>query len=274
MKKLTSFALVLVLVLGMASTAYARPDFNAPRAFDFELDFSLAIEGLEDELPAAALMILGSADIVLNVNGTVVTEDAGLQLFLEVALGTGLLRNAPIRFWLDANFEDLADPTLLAVLELPPLLRVMAALEDPIFNNQFLAMDMGALLANELADLPLAFLPASLPASNETCELSQKQAAKAEKALYNFDATPILEMLRAELAELVEVVLFDFDYSQTPEGYFSGLALALSLVLDPNWDAIALDLGIELTLTNINDATVEMPLLTPENSVDLLEAVL
>ncbi|MCL1786599.1 MAG: hypothetical protein FWG38_01320, partial [Defluviitaleaceae bacterium] len=66
---------------------------------------------------------------------------------------------------------------------------------------------------------------------------------------------------------------FDFDWFQDEDGFFTGLTLALDMVIDPSGEDISLALGFDVEITNINEATVEFPELTATNSVDLLSLI-
>ena len=266
MKKLTrvlvSLALTLSLALGLTLTAHATPahwaELNTPTSYDFEIQFTLDSSAF-DELPAMATLVLGDNGIALHMAGSFVSDNAAAQFFTEITIGDGLLGDAPIRFWMDIDFNDMCAPTFVAVVELPVLLRTLLALTAPELSQQFLVLDLGEEIASAMADLPdlIDMVQAEMPSEEELAQIMA-------------DAMDVLAELQPMLARLFEVVHFVLDYS-IEEGYFTGLSLELDVIISPNRDPLDIYLSLDVAISNINQTTVEMPAINSSNSLDLLE---
>jgi len=259
MKKFASIVLTLVLVLGLALPAQASrlPEFQTPESFDFSMDFILSIDTPDvPELDPMMVMIFGGTDIAIGMTGSVVSDGAAAtQMAMEVFIGSGMFGTMPIRMWLDMDLNDLEDPTMRMIIELPPMLRMLLAMENRALSRQFLVFDMSEMLAEELAGV-------TVPTPDEL-------EAFFEEALAELGTIDRAEIL-ARIAEFIYVLDFSFDFSQNRNGYLTGLNLGFDVVLDPNNDPIGLGLDFDMEITNINNATVEFPTLTPANSVDVL----
>ena len=258
MKKFASIVLTLVFVLGLALPAQAgrMPEFQTPESFDFAMDFTLSIDTPDaPELDPMMAMIFGSTDITLGMTGSVVSDGAAAtQMYMEMLIGNGMIGAMPIRMWLDMDFNDFEDPTMLMIVELPAMLRMLLAMENRAFARQFLVLDVSDVLADVLVDV-------TMPTVDEMEAIMEEALAE----LRAFDFGNIV----AEIANFIDVLDFSFDFSQDA-GYLTGLNLAFDVVLDPNGDAIGLGFGFDMEITNINNATIEFPTLTPANSVDVL----
>jgi len=259
MKKFASIVLTLVLVLGLAlPTQGSRlPEFQTPESFDFSMDFTLSIDTPDaPELDPMMAMIFGGTDIAISMTGSVVSDGAAAtQMQMEMLIGSGMFSTMPIRMWLDMDFNDFEDPTTRMIIELPPMLRMLLAMENRALGRQFLVFDVSEMLAEELADI-------TMPTPDEL-------EAIFEEVLTELRAMDRGEVL-AKIAEFIDVLDFSFDFSQNRNGYLTGLNVAFDVVLDPNNDPVGLGLDFDMEITNINNATVEFPVLTPINSVDVL----
>jgi hypothetical protein len=259
MKKFLSVLLAMVLMLGLALPVQASrlQEIQQPESFDFSIELTMELDMLvEPEHELMMALILGGPDITANVTGSVVTDGAAAsQMSVEMVIGTGILGVVPIRMWFDVNMNDFANPTMLMIVELPAMLRMLLAMENPALNRQFLVLDASEFLAEELADI-------AMPTEEELEALMEEAMAE----LRNIDRGAIMD----QLAEFIEVLDFSFDFTQNDDGYLTGLNLAFDVVLDPNAEAVGLEVAFDVEISNINNAVVEFPALTPENSFDLL----
>jgi len=259
MKKFASIVLTLVLVLGIALPAQAsrHPEFQTPESFDFSMDFTLSIDTPDaPELNPMMVMIFGGTDITVGMAGSVVSDGAAAtQMVMEVLIGSGMFGTMPIRMWLDMDLNDFDDPTMRMIIELPPMLRMLLAMENRVFARQFLVFDVSEMLAGALAGV--------------TMPTQDALEAILEEALTELRTIDRGEIL-AHIAEFIDVLDFSFDFTQNRNGYLTGLNLGFDVVLDPNNDPIGVGFGFDMEITNINNTTVEFPTLTPVNSVDAL----
>ena len=124
------------------------------------------------------------------------------------------------------------------VIELPLMLRSMMTLTAPELNSQYWV-------------IPLPDLS----------DVSNGMACSIEQNL----AEDLVSDFLSALASFFYVVDFNFDYTDT------SLNLALDFILDPDWEAIPMVLTVDAYLSNMDDTTVDMPAITLENSINLLE---
>ena len=266
MKKFTQMLLAMVLVLGLALPAMARelPEFQTPESFDFSMDFTLSLDLLEDPSVEPVMhLIFGGSEVAINITGSAVSDgELATQMYMEILLGTGMFGAAPIRIWSDIDLNDLEDITMMYIVELPTALRMMLALQNRELGRQFMVLDLGEVLTDALADITF---PTEEEIEAFMAEL-EEMMEEAMEALRDIDFAAIWE----KVTEFIDVLDFVFDWFQDENGYFTGLNLALEVILDPSGEAIELGLGFDMEITNINDATVEFPELTATNSVCLL----
>lgn len=259
MKKLAQMLLALVMVLGLALPAQALeiPEFQPPESFDFTVDFTLSLDLLEDPAVEPIMdMIFGGPEVAVHVTGTVVnTSETAAQMYVEVLLGAGILGASPVRMWTDVDVTDLTAPTMLYIVELPAALRLMLAMQNRELGRQFLVLDLGETIAEEMADF-------NFPTESEMEAFMEEMLAELE----DFDFASVWE----QVVEFIDVVEFNFDWFQDEDGFFAGLTLALSAVLDPAGEAVAFATRLDVEITNINNASIAFPVLTDTNSVDLL----
>jgi len=258
MKKFASIVLTLVFVLGLALPAQAgrMPEFQTPESFDFAMDFTLSIDTPDaPELDPMMAMIFGGTDITLGMTGSVVSDGvAATQMHIEMLVGSGMFSAMPIRMWLDMDFNDFEDPTMLMIVELPAMLRMLLAMENRAFARQFLVLDVSDMLAEALADV-------TIPTQYEMEAIMEEALAELRAIDFGY--------IVAEITNFIDVLDFSFDFSQDA-GYLTGINLAFDVVLDPNGESVGVGFGFDMEITNINNAVVEFPTLTPANSVDVL----
>jgi len=258
MKKFTSIVLTFILVLGLTLPAHAfqMPEFQIPESYDFTMDFTMSFDTPDEpEVNFMMALIFGGSDIAVSINGSMVNDGAASQLYMEMLIGTGMFGNAPIRFWLDMDFNDIKAPTMEIIVELPVILRMFLAMENRELNRQFMVFDLSEILAEGFADMP----------TQEEFETVWAEAMEELNAAFG-------ESFFAELLEFVDIVNFSFEYSEE-DGYLTGVNLALDVVLDPDNDPVGIEFTFDMEITNINNTTVEFPTLTLMNSVDVLALI-
>jgi len=146
MKKLLSVMLALVVFFSLPTQAHAEGlQFYIPEEFNFsvtaEIDFDIP-EEFDSEMHVM-LSMLGGLPARLTATGGVSQEGnfVGMSYF-DINLADSIIAD-PIRFWMDIDLSDLDNPTVLGVLELPPLFRILlAASFDPVFRRPFMVIDM------------------------------------------------------------------------------------------------------------------------------------
>ncbi|MCL1787898.1 MAG: hypothetical protein FWG38_07900 [Defluviitaleaceae bacterium] len=266
MKKFAQMLLAMLLVLGLAlpAMAHERPAFQTLESFDFSMDFTLSLDLLEDPAAEPVMnLIFGGPEVAVNITGSTVSDgELATQMYMEILLGTGMFGTAPIRIWSDIDLNDLEDITMTYIVELPAALRMMLALQNRELGRQFMVLDLGETLTDALADI-------TFPTEEEIEALMaelEEMMEEAMEALRDIDFAAIW----GKVTEFIDVLNFDFGWSQDEDGYFTGLNLALEMILDPADRAVELGLGFDVAITNINEATVELPELTDTNSVCLV----
>jgi len=256
--KMLSVTLVMVLLIGIMPVQA----MEMPVSFDFEYEIQFIMEtNIDDAEPRIQpiLEALAGEGVIMSYNGTVVfTHAFTFQMFYEMnvrmpELNIPLVGNIDVtlRYWLDADFSDLDNPILFAImeLELPPLLRMMLNTAAPELAYQFFVMD--------LSDV-LVFTDISEDEIDEFFEMFHDMFA-----YIGYYATQIWEEIRDYVT-----FDFDFDFGALENGYFADFA-ALVTIYD-GVDFVELFLGFGGSITNFNTATMPaFPELTDENSIDI-----
>jgi len=260
MKKITSVLLTIIMVLGLVLPLQASrlPELEVPQSFDFNMDFTLSLDIPEaPEMSMMMALIFGGEDVSVNMSGSVVLNDVAAQMYLEVLVGAGMLASAPVKLWLDFDLNNLEAPTAFTIVELPAMLRMLLAMENRELNRQFMVLDASEFLADLIAELPTL---EEMQSEIETAFV--ELMAEVETWL---DDRAVLDII----ADYVDVLNFELNHS-VESGFFTGLSLVLDVILDPSGERVELGIAFDLEITNINNAVVEFPTLTDENSVDLL----
>jgi len=126
--KLLSSLVVMTLVFGLAFNVQASA---IPTSFDLTVSTELSVDVNIDEtwLSNTELLVLEvlAGGVGLDLNATLVTDDLAASMFYELTLEIPGLDGTSftIRYWVEADFNDMENPTLIYVLELPLMLRLL-----------------------------------------------------------------------------------------------------------------------------------------------------
>ncbi|MCL2839451.1 MAG: hypothetical protein FWE05_01665 [Defluviitaleaceae bacterium] len=267
--KLLSATLMMVMVLGIAIPVQA---FEVPTSYDFESELRFSVEvnlddpSMDDALVQQILHALGGEGVVLTLDGTFYGNDIEFIMFYELGIRLPELEDLTVtlRYWIDADFSDLSDPTMRVIMEieLPLLLRMMLNATAPELSYQFIVMDMGVMMAEIFEALDVAFFEISDEEMDELLSIVHE-----ELELMIGELTPILTELWDELRDYVTID-FNFNHGGLDNGYYADLNLSVEIT--EAGESVSFDLAFNGRIININNAVRPvMPVLVDGNYVDL-----
>jgi len=282
-RKIVSFLLAMVLILGIAVPVAAN-ERQLPSSFNFEVEFNSQLtvesdEAVPEELGAVIDFVNG---VDLSGTGTVVLGENEFFMYQELsltipALGTPISLN----IWLDVDVNDIENPTVICVIELPAALRLMLGLLGrPELAVQYLVLDMGEIVAEAIPEIER--LTAEI---NEEDFLEQLEAEILEMLNIHLEITAdtleeAIDELIQEFFNLLEETFDEFDLNvdplltiYEPNGILTQISAALNFSFfgRNGSDSIGFNFSAGLLVDGIDTATrVPMPTLTPENSTDLI----
>jgi len=276
--KLLSMTMVMVLVLGLAVSVQARelPEFpEFPSSFDFEAEMELSLEvsvsPWATQLERTVFDALESG-VSLNVSGTVVTDDLAMFAFYEYVFNVPAYDlSLTIRYWIDMNFNDMENPRLVYILEIPLMLRMLLAAEVPGFGlgTQFIVVDAGEFVGDfmEMIENELAAISFS---EEDLEDFIAEMLVVFEDAIGGLS-----EALAWIWSEIGQYTTFNFDHNfeELNNGY--AVSLDFDVVIDDGNEFVSLDFSFFGQVTNLNSATrVALPELSATNSFDLVQFIL
>jgi len=289
--KLLSSLVVMTLVFGLAFNVQASA---IPTSFDLTVSTELSVDVNIDEtwLSNTELLVLEvlAGGVGLDLNATLVTDDLAASMFYELTLEIPGLDGTSftIRYWVEADFNDMENPTLIYVLELPLMLRLLLSVELAWINvnHQFIVVD--------LSDYILDFISLAEYYVNELFSSITEEdiEALAEIFLYEFNRQfevetgmsfeeamnefpQIWEEVVNELTllweEVKQFVTFDFNFSRPEIENGFAVDFDFSFAAEYEEESISMDFAFYGEISNLNTAErVSLPTLTEANSLDLL----
>lgn len=267
MKKFTCAVLTLVLLFAVAMPVNAAEHAPQLESFEFAVEFSLSIDAptIPSSFGVNSTSPVDISDISFGMTGAVVFGCTSLQAHAEVTLlGLGgMFENSPINIWIDSDFTDLKNPVLRTVVELPPVLRLMLAMENRNFARQFINIDISEHLAYELSNI-------EFPTPEEIDAMHDKVVTALNELKEYVDINEVKQFL----ARFINVLAFDLDINITDDNILSDLAMSFDVVLDPGGYDVSVGFDFMLELSNINGAYVEFPILTETNQFNVINYVM
>ncbi|MCL2197918.1 MAG: hypothetical protein FWB80_03240 [Defluviitaleaceae bacterium] len=295
--RLISATLVFVLLFSVPVQAESWPEqllgFELPTSYNYSMDLFVSIDmhgDVDDDI--AAVFGLFDNGLGLVISGAHVRDGLASSDFMQIEfinLGNiiaalplnipiipmirlmGIDLTEPIRIWAETDFNNLLTPEFKVVIELPPVLQLALLTVDESLSRQFLVLDFGYLLDALLVELEAEIRIISDEQAEDFMIYLEEAIQELMLVFADFrvDFNEWMVEEWEEVEEFFTVRLFEHG----TERLENAARVFLSTDFTISDDIASADFIVEFNaaITNINSAErVPLPLLTPENSVNLL----
>ena len=158
MKKIISLvtASLLAFAIHIPVTVFAHPVMEIPSSFDFEMEMRLGLDVQTPEMDAALGILLAFLrNVNINTQGTVIMDMDTSNIFhahIETEIYAGFFY-IPISLWVDIDISNPENIVYIMLVEMPEIIRSLAAIEDPDLARPYWVFDFGTIISDAYVQL-------------------------------------------------------------------------------------------------------------------------